>query len=255
MLAVISPAKKLNYTPVTNAVPSSTPEFQADAVRLAKTAKQLTLTGLRELMNISNDLARLNKERFQAFAAEPDRQATKQAALAFDGDTYQGLQANSFNAEELEFAQDHLRILSGLYGVLRPLDLMQPYRLEMGSRLKTRRGATLYAYWGEELAQNLNTASQGAPIVNLASTEYFKAVKSKALISPVITCDFKEEKDGALKTIGFFAKNARGAMARYMIQNRTMDVEGLKAFDLNGYKYQPSLSDETKLTFSRPSTT
>lgn len=255
MLAVISPAKKLNYDPVSGDIPTTLPEFQDDATRLARTAKQLSLTGLRDLMNISQDLAKLNKERFKAFEPASTTKNAKQAALAFDGDTYQGLQADSFSADDFEYAQDHLRILSGLYGLLKPLDLMQPYRLEMGSRLKTRRGTNLYAYWGDQLTKTLDKVSGGEAIVNLASNEYFKAAKSDKLNSPVITCDFKEEKGNELKMIGFFAKNARGAMARYMIQNRVDQVEGLKGFDLNGYGFRDDLSNEQNFVFSRPATT
>ena len=255
MLAVLSPAKKLNYEPVADTIPATLPEFQEDATRLAKTAKQLSLTGLRDLMDISQDLAKLNKERFKAFEPASTEANAKQAALAFDGDTYQGLQAGSFSAEDFEYAQDHLRILSGLYGLLKPLDLMQPYRLEMGSRLKTRRGANLYAYWGDQLGKALDQVSGGAPIVNLASTEYFKAAKAQKMTSPVITCAFKEEKGNELKMVGFFAKTARGAMARYMIQNRVDRAEGLKAFDLNGYRFRSDLSDDATFVFSRPSTT
>ena len=255
MLAVISPAKKLNYDPVKGDIPATMPEFQDDATRLARTAKQLSLTGLRGLMDISQDLAKLNKERFKAFEPASTSQNAKQAALAFDGDTYQGLQADCFSRADFDYAQDHLRILSGLYGLLKPLDLMQPYRLEMGSRLKTRRGANLYSYWGDQLGKALDTVSGGAPVVNLASTEYFKAAKSDRMTSPVITCAFKEEKGNALKMVGFFAKNARGAMARFMIQNRVDRIEGLKDFDLNGYKFRSDLSDDGEFVFSRPATT
>ncbi len=255
MLAVISPAKKLNYDPVGGDIPATFPVFQDDATRLARTAKQLSISGLRDLMSISEDLAKLNKERFKAFEPASTPSNAKQAALAFDGDTYQGLQADRFSPEDFDYAQDHLRILSGLYGLLKPLDLMQPYRLEMGSRLKTRRGTNLYAYWGEHLTKALDEVSGGAAIVNLASNEYFKAAKASKLKSPVITCHFKEEKGNELKMIGFFAKNARGAMARYMIQNRVDQVEGLKGFDLNGYKFRDDLSDAASFVFSRPATT
>ncbi len=255
MLAVISPAKKLNYDPAPANLPATLPEFQADATRLARTAKQLSVTGLRDLMSISEDLAKLNKERFNAFAPASTSTNAKQAALAFDGDTYQGLQASNFDADDFAYAQDHLRILSGLYGLLKPLDLMQPYRLEMGSRLKTRRGTNLYDYWGPQLGKALDDVSGGAAVVNLASNEYFKAAKSKQMKSPVVTCSFKEEKDGALKMVGFFAKNARGAMARFIIQSRVDQISGLKDFNLNGYAFQPKLSDEAVLTFTRPATT
>lgn len=255
MLAVISPAKKLNYEPLDAALPSTFPQFQEDATRLARTAKQLSLTGLRDLMGISQDLAKLNKERFKAFEPVSTQLNAKQAALAFDGDTYQGLQAWAFSQDDFDYAQDHLRILSGLYGLLRPLDLMQPYRLEMGSRLKTRRGSNLYAYWGDQLRKTLDEVSRGAPVVNLASNEYFKAARSEKMKSPVLTCSFKEEKGNELKMVGFFAKNARGAMARYMIQNRVDRVEGLKEFNLGGYGFRSDLSDAQNFVFARPATT
>ena len=255
MLAVISPAKSLNYDPVPNGTPSSLPEFQDDATRLARTAKQLPLKGLRQLMSISDDLARLNKARFQAFEPASTPQNSKQAALAFNGDTYQGLEAWTMSDEELEYSQEHLRILSGLYGLLRPMDLIQPYRLEMGSRLKTRRGTNLYAYWGDQLAKAVDDAAQGAPVINLASSEYFKAAKPQKLKSQLITCSFKEEKDNGLQMVGFFAKNARGAMARYIIQNRVDQLDGLKDFDTNGYRFRADLSDESNFVFSRPSVT
>lgn len=251
MLAVISPAKRLNYDPVDASIPSTLPEFQTDAKRLATTAKQLPLKGLRALMGISDDLARLNRDRFRSFEPQSTPRNAKQAALAFDGDTYQGLQANSFSADDLDYAQDHLRILSGLYGLLKPLDLIQPYRLEMGSNLKTRRGTNLYAYWGDQLAQTLDAAAQGAPVINLASSEYFKAAKEPQMTSPVITCAFKEEQGNELKMIGFFAKKARGAMARYMIRNRVNSSDGLKEFDLDGYRFRDDLSDARTFTFTR----
>lgn len=251
MLAVISPAKSLNFEPLDRELPQTQPAFQADAVRLARTAKQISMRGLRELMDISQDLARLNKARFEAFAPEPTPDNSKQAALAFSGDTYQGLQAWAFSDDEMNYAQKHLRILSGLYGLLRPLDMTQPYRLEMGSRLKTRRGTNLYSYWGDQIAKALDEASAGEPIVNLASNEYFKAAKSSALKSPVVTCAFKQERGNELKMIGFFAKNARGAMARYMIQNRVDRIEGLKDFDLDGYGFRSDLSTEAEYLFTR----
>jgi len=251
MLAVISPAKKLNYDAISGDIPATMPEFQTDATRLARTAKQLPLKGLRKLMDISDDLARLNRDRFQAFEPESNAKNSKQAALAFDGDTYQGLQAETFDADDLTYAQEHLRILSGLYGLLRPLDLMQPYRLEMGSSLKTRRGSNLYAYWGDQLAKTLDQTAQGSPIINLASSEYFKAAKEAKIKSPVITCAFKEEQGNELKMIGFFAKRARGAMARFVIQNRVDKLEGLKDFNLDGYGFRDDLSEQGTFMFTR----
>ncbi|WP_069301231.1 peroxide stress protein YaaA [Neptunicoccus sediminis] len=251
MLAVLSPAKKLNFDRPAEPMPETYPEFQEDANRLAAIAQRLSVSDLRSLMHISEDLAKLNKARFDGFAAQSSVENAKQAMFAFAGDTYTGLEATGFDPSDCLYAQDHLRILSGLYGLLRPMDLIQPYRLEMGSRLNNDAGTTLYAYWGERLCTALDAASNGAPVVNLASNEYFKAAKEKKMTSPVITPSFKEDRNGELKMIGFFAKRARGAMARYIIKNRVKTVDGLKDFDLDGYKFQPSLSTENALTFTR----
>ncbi|MGA9411789.1 MAG: peroxide stress protein YaaA, partial [Roseobacter sp.] len=241
MLVVISPAKRLDWEERDVAV--TQPDFQEDAIRLAKSARNLTLGKLKALMDLSDDLARLNRDRFKAFADEPDASVTRPAALAFAGDTYQGLEASSLDADELSWAQDHLRILSGLYGVLRPLDAIQPYRLEMGSRLKTRRGASLYDYWRDDLSKALNADAEAVGtgvLVNCASQEYFGAVALKALKLRVVTPAFMEDKDDGKgpKIVSFFAKRARGAMARYVVQNRLQDVESLKAFDTGGYTYR-----------------
>ena len=253
MLVVISPAKRLDWD--ARDIAMTAPDFQEDAVRLSKTARNLTLGGLQKLMNISPDLARLNRDRFQAFEADPAEEATRPAAFAFAGDTYQGLEAGSLDAEELAFAQQHLRILSGLYGVLRPCDAIQPYRLEMGSRLQTRRGASLYEYWGDSIAKALNAQAKatGAEVlVNCASQEYFGAVDLKALSPRVITPVFMEDKDKGPKIVSFFAKKARGAMARFIVQNRLTDAAGLTDFDLGGYAYQPDMSEPNKPVFVRP---
>ena len=255
MLVVISPAKRLDWAE--RDVPVTQPDFQKDAVRLAKTARNLTLGNLKGLMDLSDDLARLNRDRFRSFETEPDTLATRPAALAFAGDTYQGLEATSLDADELAWAQDHLRILSGLYGVLRPLDAIQPYRLEMGSRLKTRRGTSLYDYWGDQLSKTLNRQAKAMGtsfLVNCASQEYFGAVDPKTLALQVVTPVFMEEKgDGnAPKIVSFFAKKARGAMARFIVQNRLVDAEGLKEFDLGGYAYKPALSTQENPVFVRP---
>lgn len=252
MLVVISPAKRLNWDPVQS--PVTQPEFQADAVRLAKTARNLSLTDLRKLMDLSADLGRLNRDRFKSFLETPESFATRPAVHAFAGDTYIGLDAASLEADEMRWAQDHLRILSGLYGVLRPQDAIQPYRLEMGSRLKTRRGKNLYDYWCDGPAKALNAqASQVGTdtLLNCASQEYFGAVDTKALKLRVITPVFMEQRDGQSKIISFFAKKARGAMARFVIQKRVTDPEGAKDFDYGGYKYQPAQSQGDRWVFSR----
>ncbi len=253
MLAVISPAKKLNFDPLPDTVGESFPEFQQDANRLATIAKGLSVSDLRKLMKISEDLATLNRDRFQAFAEKSDARNSKQAMFAFAGDTYTGLSASEFDTDDLAYAQDHLRILSGLYGVLRPLDRIQPYRLEMGSRLANDAGPTLYAYWGNRIGKALDEASGGAPVVNLASNEYFKAANAKTMRSPIINVAFKEERDGLLKMIGFYAKKARGSMARFIIQNRVESLEGLKDFNIDGYGFQPDLSADDSLVFTRKS--
>ena len=252
MLVVISPAKRLDWAD--RDVSVTQPDFQADAIRLAKTARNLTLGDLQKLMDISPDLAKLNRDRFRSFAETPDDQTVRPAALAFAGDTYQGLEATSLDEDELTWAQDHLRILSGLYGVLRPLDAIQPYRLEMGSRLKTRRGTSVYDYWGDQIAKTLNSQAEAMHtdvLVNCASQEYFGAVKPTALKLRVITPVFMEDKPGGPKIVSFFAKKARGAMARYIVQNRLSDPADLSDFDLGGYRYQPDLSDADKPVFVR----
>ncbi len=255
MLVVISPAKRLDWTE--RDVEVTQPDFQGDAVRLSKTARNLTLGDLKTLMDLSDDLARLNRDRYRAFAETPEPTATRPAALAFAGDTYQGLEASSLDNDELAWAQDHLRILSGLYGVLRPLDAIQPYRLEMGSRLKTRRGKNLYEFWRDQLSKALNAQANEIDseiLVNCASQEYFGAVDLKALKLRVITPVFMEEKAGTPKIVSFFAKKARGAMARYVIQHRLTDPNSLLDFDTGGYTYRPELSEDSRPVFVRPYT-
>ena len=252
MLVVISPAKSLDMDPVD--VLATVPEFQDDAIRLSKTARNLTLAQLKGLMSISDDLARLNRDRFKAFAADPTAAMVKPAVLAFNGDTYQGLEAKTLNADDLAWAQDHLGILSGLYGVLRPLDEIQPYRLEMGSRLKTRRGTSLYDYWGDTIAKALNERAAQAgtdTLINCASQEYFGAADRKALKLRVITPQFLEVKDDRPRIVSFFAKRARGAMARFVVENRLIEPAGILDFGTGGYAYDPDLSTPDKPVFLR----
>ncbi len=253
MLVVISPAKRLDWAE--RDVVATEPDYQEDAIRLVKTARNLTLGDLQKLMDISPDLARLNRDRFKSFEPEPTADVTRPAALAFAGDTYQGLEAASLDADEMAWAQDHLRILSGLYGLLRPLDLIQAYRLEMGSKLKTRRGTSLYEYWRDDLSKGLNAqaADIGTDVlVNCASQEYFGAVAPKALKLRVVTPVFMEDKGPAPKIVSFFAKKARGAMARYIVQNRLTDAEALNDFDIGGYEFRADLSEPNKPVFVRP---
>ncbi|WP_375687578.1 peroxide stress protein YaaA [Pseudooceanicola sp. LIPI14-2-Ac024] len=253
MLITISPAKKLDWSD--RDVAMTTPEFLEDANRLAKTMRNLTLGDLRGLMDLSDDLARLNRDRFRAFEDAPADNTLRPAALCFAGDTYQGLQAETFGVDEMARAQERLRILSGLYGVLRPLDGIQPYRLEMGSRLHTRRGKSLYDYWRDTPARALKrqAAALGTDtLVNCASQEYFGAVDLKALGLTLITPQFLEEQDGSAKTISFFAKRARGAMARWLITRDVTTPEGIVGFDLDGYRHDRARSKPGLPAFTRP---
>ena len=255
MLVVISPAKRLDWTE--RDVEMTAPRFPDDAARLARSARNLSLRDLKGLMDLSDDLAKLNRDRFRAFADDPDPADTRPAALAFAGDTYQGLEAGTLDPDELAWAQEHLCILSGLYGLLRPLDAIQPYRLEMGSRLKTRRGANLYDYWRDEIAKTLTAQAKtlGTDIlVNCASQEYFGAADTRALKLRVITPKFLGDKDGTPKMVSFFAKRARGSMARFIVQRRLTDPESLKDFDLGGYAYRADLSEPDAPVFVRPYT-
>lgn len=260
MLMLLSPAKSLDWEPVdpdvADGVELTNPRLMADTRVLMRKSKRLKVRELRKLMDISEDLAQLNHDRFQAMSEEHDAQRDRPAALAFDGDVYRGLDARSLDAEALAWAQEHVAILSGLYGVLRPLDLIQPYRLEMGTSLKTRRGATLYAFWGDKVTSKLNGQLRGRSektVVNLASNEYFRVVKKRKLAGPLLTCTFKEElEDGRLQVISFFAKQARGAMARFAIEERLEDPQGLQQFTGLGYRWRPELSDDKTWVFSRP---
>ncbi|WP_296640271.1 peroxide stress protein YaaA [Roseinatronobacter sp.] len=253
MLVILSPAKKLDWTAQPDA--TTRPDFQADAVALADVAKELGTPGLKKLMHISDKLAELNLERFESFKADPEPEATRPAIHAFAGDTYTGLDAGSLDPDALNWAKGHLRILSGLYGLLRPFDAMQPYRLEMGSRLKTEKGKSLYDYWGDRISQALNAAAAEAGakvIVNCASQEYFGAVELGALRPRVITPQFLDSKDGAEpKVISFYAKKARGAMARFVMERRLTDPAELRAFDSGGYAFDAEQSSEDRPVFIR----
>ncbi|HVL41655.1 MAG TPA: peroxide stress protein YaaA [Brevundimonas sp.] len=252
MLIVLSPAKRLDFTEAHPDLPASERRFQDDTANLSRTARARTVAELRRLMSISDDLARLNRERFQAFdAASTDG---VQAAFAFAGDVYEGLKARELDRASLAWAQDHLRILSGFYGLLRPLDRIQPYRLEMGTRLKTRRGSSLYDFWGDRLSKQLNADAEGQAdptLINLASQEYFGAVDAKALKLPVVTPHFRESRDGESRIISFFAKKARGGMARFAIDERIERAQDLKAFDRDGYAFDKAASNDTEWIFTR----
>jgi cytoplasmic iron level regulating protein YaaA (DUF328/UPF0246 family) len=249
MLVVVSPAKKMNMDPV-EGIEATRPAFQAEANDLAQVAQGLSVDDLQKLMKISENLAKLNRDRFDDFGEMEE----KPAAFAFAGDTYQGLEAASLDADEMAWAQEHFRILSGLYGVLRPLDAIEPYRLEMGSRLKTEKGKTLYDYWGDKIAKALKAQADEVKtdtLVNCASQEYFGAVDLEALGLRVITPVFMEDKPGGPKIVSFYAKKARGAMARYIIQHRLTDPEALTEFDTGGYSFRADLSETDKPVFVR----
>lgn len=256
MLVVISPAKALDFAPLAKPLPHTTPVLADQAAALSEITRTLTASDLKNLMGISDALAELNYARFQELGDPRPGETAKQAALAFNGDTYTGLDAASLSEEDLTYAQDHLRILSGLYGVLRPLDVIEPYRLEMGIKLANPRGKDLYAFWKGRISAALDLAVEGHPhpvIVNCASTEYFKSAEQKtALKARVITPVFHEERDGKARVIGLMAKRARGMMARFIIANRLDDPEQIKNFSAAGYAFRPERSDAASWVFSRP---
>ena len=249
MLVVISPAKKLNSSLSIDSLPTK-PIFSKNATELALVAKRLTLKELKNLMGLSDNLAELNSARFASFG----KQRSLPAAFTFAGDTYKGLNVNSLSKSDIEWAQSHLRIISGLYGLLRPLDNIEPYRLEMGSKLKTEQGNNLYEYWNKKIALAINELSDETNskiLVNCASQEYFHAVDMASLKPKVITPIFMENKNGENKIISFYAKKARGLMARYIIENRVRKIDDLKEFNFENYKYRKELSTETNLIFLR----
>ncbi|MEC8191143.1 MAG: peroxide stress protein YaaA [Myxococcota bacterium] len=254
MLAVLSPAKKLDTAPHGRGVSPTQPALLGDAVTLADTAKRLATGDLQALMGISENLATLNRDRFQQFSTPFTDTNAKPAVLTFNGDTYTGFDAASLSDADLQWSQDRVAILSGLYGLLRPLDLIQPYRLEMGTRLANPKGANLYEFWGgritEQLAQRVRDHADSS-LINLASNEYFKSVHTAALPGAVITPAFKEIREGQPKMISFMAKRARGMMARFIVEERLDRPEGLKDFSLGGYAYDPALSTDTTWTFTR----
>lgn len=254
MLIVLSPAKSLDYeTPVRFAT-ATEPDFIPRSAELVAVLRDMPPSRLATLMKISDPLAQLNAERFASWSRKFTLDNARPALLAFDGDVYDGLAARSLNAKQRDWAQKHLRILSGLYGLLRPMDLMQPYRLEMGTRLPTKRGKDLYAFWGDEITLALNKALAAAnadALVNLASEEYFRSVKPALLEVPVVTPVFEDWKDGRYKIISFFAKRARGLMARYAIEHKLKDPEALKAFDSDGYAFDAKASHDGHWVFRR----
>lgn len=254
MITLLSPAKKLNFDPEETKLSATRPRLEADITELAKVAKKQSANDLKKLMHISDNLAELNAERFKAFNLDGKSNSAKPAGLAFDGDVYWGLEAKTLSDDDLEFAQTHLRILSGLYGVLRPMDAIQPYRLEMGTKLKTKRGKSLYDFWGATIAETLREDLNGhhdPTILNLASNEYFKSVDKKTLDKPVIEAKFLNIKDGKTRNLMYYAKYGRGLMARWVMQNRIDRAEDLKEFNLEDYKFDKTASSENELVFTR----
>ncbi|KRB70458.1 peroxide stress protein YaaA [Noviherbaspirillum sp. Root189] len=254
MLIVISPAKTLDYeTPPTTEL-HSTPDFISHSAELIEALRTLSPAQLSSLMDISDALAVLNVTRYASWSRKFTRKNAKQAVLAFNGDVYEGLDAPSLTVKQLDYVQAHVRILSGLYGVLRPLDLMQPYRLEMGTSLANARGRNLYAFWGNLVTEALNAQIAGhraKVLVNLASEEYFKVVKPKLLDAEIITPVFEDWKNGKYKVISFFAKRARGLMARYAAVKNVTQPEKLKAFNVDGYAFDASVSTARNWVFRR----
>lgn len=257
MLFLLSPAKALDYeTPVPPDMPHTEPLFKQPVGELIDVLRQKSPQQIASLMNLSDALAGLNVARYEAFSARFTARNSRPAVLAFNGDVYEGLQARTLEAAELDWLQRHMCILSGLYGVLRPLDRMQPYRLEMGTRLATGRGANLYQFWGTRITDYLNQrlAGQKNPVVvNLASQEYFKAVDRKVLRAHVVDCAFEDRKGGQYKVVGFFAKRARGLMARWAAQHKAATPQALQGFGEEGYAYAPAAASPERLVFRRTS--
>jgi cytoplasmic iron level regulating protein YaaA (DUF328/UPF0246 family) len=255
MLFLLSPAKSLDYdTPVPAGLPATEAPFPAQTKALIALLRQQSPQQVAQLMSISDALAALNVARYTAWSAKATAANSKQAALAFNGDVYDGLDAKTLTADDLDWAQNHLNILSGLYGVLRPLDRLQPYRLEMGTRLPNEAGADLYHFWRPRIAELLNTrlqADQTPVVINLASQEYFKSVDRKLLKARVIDCAFEDWKNGRYAIISFHAKRARGLMARFAIQHRAVTPHQLQAFDLGGYRFDAAASEADRLVFRR----
>ena len=254
MITLLSPSKKLNFKNQDAVSTFTQCDFLESAQVLVNLAKNLTIQDLKDLMKISDSLADLNKERFDNWSLPFNKENAKQAILAFDGGVYSGLEAETFSQKDLDFAQNHLRILSGLYGVLKPLDLMQPYRLEMGTKLENAKGKNLYDFWRNEVTDNLNEnikKHEKKTIINCSSNEYFNVIDQKNLEGDILNTVFKEYRDGELKFISFNAKKARGLLAKFVINNKITSINDLKDFNLENYKFDSSLSDDLRFVFTR----
>ena len=254
MLVVLSPSKTLDSEVCADAAICTQPGYLKESRQLIRCLRELSPDDIAELMHVSMKIANLNFDRFHQWKTPFTADNARPAALTFKGDVYTGLGADDFTQKDMKFAQKHLRILSGLYGLLRPLDLIQPYRLEMGTRLSTSRGNNLYQFWGNRIAEGVREAlsgQKGSVLVNLASQEYFRAVRLETLDAPVVTPVFKEYKSGRFRVIGLFAKKARGMMTRYIIKNRLTTVDAITGFTDGGYRYSPEMSTETEWVFAR----
>lgn len=254
MIVVISPAKTLDFTVQNLSVDSSMPEFISEAKELMQSLKKLNEKDLIDLMGISHKLASLNYQRHLVWSAENPEQNARQALLVYKGEVYNGLKAETYSTDEFMFAQGHLRILNGLYGVLRPLDLIQEYRLEMETRLENKTGNSLYSFWGEKITGSINkaiTVADSKTLVNLASNEYFKVINSGKIKGKIVTPVFKEEKGGNYKVVSIYSKKARGMMTSFIIKNRICDPEDLVSFNEEGYAFNSALSSDTEIVFTR----
>ena len=253
MIALLSPAKSLDFDSAVRTKKHSEAIFKDEANQLAKQMKKMSPKQLTDLMDISSRLANLNYERYNQWENDPEAERTRQAVFAFKGDVYLGLEAEKMDDESLEYAQDHLRILSGLYGYLRPLDRIQAYRLEMGSSLRTSRAEDLYDFWREKITRRLKEELKADDniLLNLASNEYFKAIDTKNLDAEILTPVFKDYKNGNYKIISFYAKKARGQMAAFMIRNRIKTMDELKTFEQDSYIYNDKLSEGSEIVFTR----
>ncbi len=254
MLTVISPAKKLDFDTSGKPFDTTRPALLPESRKLNKILREYSSPDLMELMHISSNIAELNVERNHQWKTPFTEKNASPAIMAFKGDVYQSLNAETLNKNDLEFGQKYLRILSGLYGILRPMDLMQAYRLEMGTRLQNPRGKNLYDFWGNAITEKLDEELAGhksRTLVNLASNEYFKVVKPGILNADIITPAFRERRDGDFKIIGILAKKARGLMSRFIIKNRIDNPDDLKGFDLDGYRFNESLSTDRNWAFTR----
>ena len=256
MISVLNSSKTLDMQPPHRKIKHSLPELAGESAALVKVLRKLSVSDLAALMKISEKLAVINVDRYRNWKVRPDSSQGKSSLMAFKGDVYEAMNVDTYTSEAWDFAQRRLRILSGLYGILRPLDLIQPYRLEMATQLPTPGGKNLYEFWGDKIHQSLQAAlakEKSGVLINLASLEYFKTVKADRLGAAVITPVFKEQRGSTYRVVAIYAKKARGRMCDYIIRNRLVQPEDLKSFNLDGYRFQPKLSAETEWVFVRKS--